>query len=187
MLYLKLKSKINDHHQTSKTMTIRLTSKDGKLNASFTEMDKPILALYFSGNSERNMNAFEFDLEQFESSFKPIQLSDEAEKYLIKLYGTTSQLKSIVIELTERECNVFEVVRQIVSSEKKVTAMGTTYTESEWEYQLQLKQTVTPEKLIEVNHDELWDDITDIINGALELNEIKLTELKSTYTITKNG
>ena len=160
-------------------MTIRLTSKDDKLNASFTEMKKPIIALYFGDNSERNMNAFEFYLEQFESSFKPISLSEEAEKYLIKLYGTTSQLKSIVMELTEKACNVFKVKETTVFDDK----MQQQY---KWINVLHLKQTVTPEKPIEVNQDEIWGNVFAKIKQYGLNNEV-LTELKSKYTITKNG
>ena len=153
-------------------MTIRITSKKGKLSAMFTKHKKPI----YDFNDE---DYDDQDLEDFESSFKPISLSEEAEKYLIKLYGTTLQLKSIVMELTEKACNVFKVKETTVFDDK----MQQQY---KWINVLHLKQTVTPEKPIEVNQDEIWGNVFAKIKQYGLNNEV-LTELKSKYTITKNG
>ncbi|CAB4172894.1 hypothetical protein UFOVP941_33 [uncultured Caudovirales phage] len=88
-------------------MILRLTSKEGRLNASFTEKKKPIVDYY-------NEDYDDLKVEQFESSFQPIQLSEEAREYLNEktqsIYNKDlSKYESLSIELSEKECEVFEV------------------------------------------------------------------------------
>ena len=125
-------------------MTIRLTSKDDKLNASFTEMKKPIIALYFGDNSERNMNAFEFYLEQFESSFKPIQLSEGAEKYF-KEFDITALIDGV--ELSAEKTEMFEM-KELISNAIGVIPKKTVYV-------LHLEEPVVPVNAVEDNQKEL--------------------------------
>lgn len=112
-------------------MTLRLTSKEGRLNASFTEMEiKP----YYIGEAKQQAFFYPKDMEQFESSFQPIQLSEDSEKYILKKYDYA--LNEIYIELSEKECEVFEVIKDLHNSLR--------YT-----YELQMKeQSITPQSEI---------------------------------------
>jgi len=91
-------------------MTLRIKSNNGRLECEYSESEKPnpTDVLYITSWHKFNNELFKITTAAFNNSFKPIQLSVSAEKYLLNEFG--SYLYVITPkELSPTECEVFYI------------------------------------------------------------------------------
>jgi len=116
-------------------MTLRIKSNNGRLECEYSESEKPnpTDVLYITSWHKFNNELFKITTAAFNNSFKPIQLSVSAEKYLLNEFG--SYLYVITPkELSPTECEVFYISQ--IPMESNAGLGG---------YILHLKEPVAPE------------------------------------------
>lgn len=87
---------------------LRLKSTGGIIKAEYSEMEKPVDKKYIDTTSEFAELAFQ-KIEQFNSSFKPLQLSDKATELIKELMPLGYEYVETFLELTGKEIEQFEI------------------------------------------------------------------------------
>lgn len=180
-------------------MILRLKSESGTLECEFTEMEKPNMFNFKVYDDFRN-----YEL-QFESSFQPITLSEEAREYLMAIYTSSFGFEAALLpdELSGKETECFEV-----KFIKKVWNSISMKDDSIYELHLKSvsenvagdgmkKQSITPQSEIlkslegvrvdklenvftpQPTDDELWGELLYSVKHS------NLDELKSKFKITR--
>jgi len=153
-------------------MKLRIKSNNGRLECEYSDSEiKP----YYTSEAKQQAFYYPKDLEQFESSFKPIQLSVSAEKYLLNEFGSYLYV-STPKELSPTECEVFEVKKRMQWKQPDY-------------YELHLKELVSPStELIEHEQDDdFWEQTKleyEYANSWSERDEYFFQWLKSKFHIT---
>lgn len=94
-------------------LTIHLKSESGTLKCEYSEMEKPSRRKYIT------VKESESDWYKFESSFRELNLSEEAREYLYETYPISideSRFTNKSFELSDVACEVFEVIKDLHNS-----------------------------------------------------------------------
>jgi hypothetical protein len=154
-------------------MTLRIKSNNCRLECEYSESEKPNATdvLYITSWHKFNNELFKITTDAWNNSFKPIQLSVSAEKYLLNEFGCYLYVITPK-ELSPTECEVFEVKNCAITGEPM----------------LFLKEPVEPStELIEQSQDELWEKVylRMLTISQIENKDYIMDELKSKFTIKR--